>query len=507
MIVIENYTSKFETAQEQKEDPKYINRLHAELSKPEWGSRLKQLDEMLRNANSLKNFDECEESMQKLFQDVYETITAPGLDDFLGWLEQMSGVSTKPFRNFLMNGMYERYGDVIDEIISAKDQYQINEGNLLFEDLIVNFDKKLKSDIKSFLDEKNYEHEVKGFLERIQQEVCGFVGIQELAFTDKSQLLTNEQKQKDVAFYDKAFDEVIDDCQTKYAFEGEKGLPLFEVVKRRVEMARKSLGLLIDSDIAEETDEDIKYLFERFQKKMIRSKTNVYVSLKAYLEQDWGRLMNNYREIKAFQGQPKCSLNPGVWASLEIASAIDAWVKKYQKLKEDDAFSRLRTWNDDEITEKLRKLASDIQNWKEQETKVREEIRDFFDGFFENYKNKEPMLRKIVASNHTLHHYCEEIYGSEGCLGVIKSGMDGRLAGDGELLSALDDTLPTMIEEMEAIKRKYEEAMKQSGLNQEIEWLNQQDVDGRLTIENFDVEKLRKLLENQMISITFKREY
>ncbi len=511
MININQYDDRYNTAIEQKKDPKYTNRLRSELTKPEWQESLTSISNRMQKANSKNAFEECERDLKALFEKLFETITAPGLDDLLDWMENMINKkgSTSKFRSFLLED-FVKYGDDIDEIISAKDQYHPQD-NALFDDLISNFDKMLKKHITYFLEEEEFADSVDDFLEILKYELQGFVAIPELAFTKKEELYTEEQmRYSSISSYDKVIEDAIDACQAKAYFDDEsKDSYLYAHIKDRIKMAKDCIDLLYNSGIADNDDETIKYLFARFRKIMINNKENVYNYLNKYLYGEWSGMLNNYQVIKVFHEKDDAVINPDPWKSFELGKEIDALVSKTSQLKKNDILDNLKNLKEDEIKEALSKSAKDINSLSNKENELREELDEHISSFIETYKRKEHLLSSIVASNTTLQSKYNTIYGEGGCLTTLRNGINGIKNEDEDLLSAINKYLPTMIDEMEKAKSTYEETMKLSGLSEEIEWLNQLEFDeGVCSVgkESFDANKIEKLLRNQLISLNIIKE-
>ena len=101
MMDISAHNEKLEIALQQKSNPSYKTKIEDELSKPEWQERLFGIERTLSNIKDEKDFLEYQKSLTKLFNDLYEVITAPGVDYFIGWVNQITAEKSKKILGLL----------------------------------------------------------------------------------------------------------------------------------------------------------------------------------------------------------------------------------------------------------------------------------------------------------------------------------------------------------------------------------------------------------------------
>lgn len=107
MIDISAYNDKLEIALQQKGNPSYKTKIKDELSKTEWQERLFGIERSLTNIKDEKDFLDYQKSLTKLFNDLYEIITAPGVDDFIGWVNEITDNKNNSNANKLRNYLVE----------------------------------------------------------------------------------------------------------------------------------------------------------------------------------------------------------------------------------------------------------------------------------------------------------------------------------------------------------------------------------------------------------------
>ena len=145
---IDRIAKKYEKALELKKRDKYAATLKSELSKPEWKDKLQEITERVESIGSKSDFEKVISQLENLFENIYEKITAPGLDAFIEWvdLHAKNQENVKKLRSFLKRN-YEAYSTAIDKILSAIDCLPQEDEKHLFDNLIDNFNKKIKSEV------------------------------------------------------------------------------------------------------------------------------------------------------------------------------------------------------------------------------------------------------------------------------------------------------------------------------------------------------------------------
>ena len=170
---LDKISIQYNKALELKKDAKYATALKAELSKPEWKQQFDAIDERLAVVGSKNDFDKCFKQLVDLFDQIYEKITAPGLDAFIGWIEEHTknnDENIKKLRAFLKKD-YESYSSSIDDILSSIAELPQEDEKHLFDTMISDFNKKLKKDVSKFVNAPDkFENNIADFLSNLTNE-------------------------------------------------------------------------------------------------------------------------------------------------------------------------------------------------------------------------------------------------------------------------------------------------------------------------------------------------
>ena len=91
-------------------------------------------------------------------------------------------------RGFL-KGNYETYSSRIDSILNTLENISFDEDKCIFDKIISEFNKKLKSDVSAFVNKPDeFENNIDGFLTGLEDEFVGLADISELAYTNVEDL-------------------------------------------------------------------------------------------------------------------------------------------------------------------------------------------------------------------------------------------------------------------------------------------------------------------------------
>ncbi|MCX6307405.1 MAG: hypothetical protein NTY32_00770, partial [Bacteroidia bacterium] len=130
--------------------------------------KLLELQNFISTLDQKKQSIADEDSYQKYIkflkdaiESTIEQITAPTVDDFIAWVEQLTDNRNehyKTFRKYLISNFSDSISTKIDSVLSAKDILE-NE-NVLFSSLLSEARKAIRKDCNTFLD-KPAEFEIR----------------------------------------------------------------------------------------------------------------------------------------------------------------------------------------------------------------------------------------------------------------------------------------------------------------------------------------------------------
>lgn len=286
--------------------------------------------------------------------------------------------------------------------------------------------------------------------------------------------------------------------------ESENKSKLYLRVRNRIASIKKVITILSDTGISSNSDDTLKQLFKKFDDTMLATKGDVAECLNNFIENTWNDIEAKYIDIKEFYAEDELSFNK-TWDGFEKEGEIDLLIKNYKTVRNANVLPQILTVKFEEIVPKLNKCHNEIAKLHSSEIKIFDEVKDCFDEFLANYnKTKKAMLEKIAKTHPELQNDIDSIYDSEnGTLATIVNGL-GPLSDFMNSIS--DETLDTMLEDKNKTQQIFEDIMKKSGLETEINWLQQKE-SLELTPSDLDHDYLRKLLESGLIKLSYTKEY
>lgn len=508
---IEKIKTQYEKALELKSSDKYADLLKVELSNPTWKQELDAITERLHSIGSKSDFKKRLEELVSLFDQVYEKITAPGLDAFIGWIQdhtKNSDENIKKLRAFLKEN-YESYSTSIDSILTSMENLPQEDEKHLFDPIVTDFNKKLKSEVSSFISSPDkFENKIDDFLSTLSSEYAGMSEIVELTFTSIEQLYTPEQKIiPSISFYEGIIQQAISRGQSlKEIDDYEKNKTLCERAQARINSIKACITTLISTGVADCDNDDLKKLFLRYDKEMISSNGDVSKSLSNYLTNTWEPLQSNYVSIKNFYDKSSMVFNDKEWLGIEKEAEITALYNEYKSVRMGNVLPQIPTTKLEDVAHKLNTCYDKISKLSKKENETSKTIREWFQEFLNTYNNKKQLLDKLVEKHPPLKVLCDEIYAQGSTLTTLKNGIES-ISTDGTFLNALSDgTICDMICDMNKTKEKFIEILKQSQMEEQIDWLNSL-TSFEIDETNFKSDYLLELLKNGLITLTFKKEF
>jgi len=508
---INNIEKKYEKALELKKGEKYAATLKAELSKPEWKEKLQDILDRIDSIGSRSDFEKYTKQLEGLFDNIYEKITAPGLDAFIDWvnLHTKNQENVKKLRAFLKRN-YETYSTSIDKILSAIDCLPQEDEKHLFDNLIADFNKKLKNVVSSFIDDpEKFENTIDGFLATLSSEYTGMSGITDLAHTSIDQLYTEEQKKTtNLSFYEDIIKRAVAVGQslTPINDEEKKDTVLHARVSKRIRSIKVCISTLIKTGMSECEDEQLKALFVRYDKAMITSDGDVSQTLSNYLTKTWEPLQEKYQNIKDFYEEDQLSFKDSDWKGFEKEADITALVKEYQTVRTGNILPQIPTMKLEDVSTKITSCSKKINDLKAKENSTGNSIKDFFEEFVSTYNNKKQMLDKLIEKHPSLRSQYDEIYAQGKSITTLTNGIDSITEDDTFLKELAEGTIFDMIDDMKKIKETFLEILKQSQMENQINWLNGLTSDV-ISEGDFNHEYLLTLIKEGLITLKFKKEF
>ena len=508
--------NRYEEALKLKSREQYAKALKDELSKQEWKDELDDLSTHMESIASEKEYEKFMNKLVDLFDKVYEKIAAPGLDKFIEWIKENSKNETNAdkLRAFLIKD-YEKYSSKIDDILAAIDSLPDEKEKHVFHKLISDFKSKQKSFVSKFINEPNlFVNKIDSFLSDLKIEHEGLSGLSELSYTSIDELYNDEQKNDaTISFYASIINNAIAEGQSlKEIDDTEKNQKLYKRAQKRINSVKECIEIIVKTGIAKSEDEELKYLFSRFDKKMLITKGNVARVLDNYIDKTWTPLQDKYNDIKAFYEEEELDIDNNDWADYEKKADLDILLLTYRKVRAGNVLPTLRSTSLDKVGSTISKCHSSIIEFQNLESSTRVTIKQHIEDFYKQYADKRSMLEKLVAKQEQLKNQFDSLYSENSrdkLLPNIKSGYES-LNTDGTLLLAMSKDNATIYEtlsDMKKAKETFMNILKQSQMEEQLEWINSFGDNTTIDISNFDYLKLEDLLSKGLITLSFTKTF
>ena len=219
----------------------------------------------------------------------------------------------------------------------------------------------------------------------------------------------------------------------------------------------------------------------------------------------WEPLEIKYNNIKEFYDTPMMSFKESDWKDFEKGADITALVSDYNSVRSGSVLPQLRAFKQEELNNKITSCDKKISELKKKEDNTSSTIVDFFKEILITYNNKKPLLLKLVEKHPELQSRYDSIYAQGKCTTTIENGINTIQTGS--FLKALEEgTIFDMITDMNSIKNTFLEILKQSQLEEQINWLNSLE-STEIDNEHFKPEFIRELVSNGLITLSFKKEF
>ena len=437
-----------------------------------------------------------------------EQITAPTVEDYMVWIEQIAGSSKNSecgkFRKFLIKNYSDEISSRIDSILLAKDV--LDKENMLFTPLLSEARKAVKKDCITFLDKSaEFENTIDSFMEGLDDNLSGLNEIKELACTTIEELYLDQQKQNNIDFYADIITKIVEDNQSLKSLENEKDDLWLGKLKTRIFDTKKCIKLLDDTGIAASDDETIKKLFLRFDNEMVDAKKGVVDTLDNFIENTWNEISDNYFKIKEyFENPAKITANAADWDAYPKKTQILALIENYNDIFSTNPLDTLNLGTKD-ISKSLKGKVKKINDYEESESKVKQEILEVFSNFTEEYEKKLPLLESLATSNNSLSRQVQEIKNSMTDLQEATKRCNGS-----DMISYLNDYFASDLYAYSDITNWFTEVLQKSGMTEELNWLNarlNEAEQGDISVTDFNEKVLKELLEKGLITLTITKTF
>lgn len=513
MIDISIYSEKLDIAIRQKNNPSYSKKITSELAKPEWQQQLFELERDFSNIKDEQDFQKYQKGLSKLFEDIYEVITAPGVDDFIGWINEITSeknnLNTKKLRDFLVEHYTEDNISESIEIINANKQL-LDIENSIFSTLLSEVSKELKKETTSLLnDPKQFENNINDYFETITTTLEGLDEINELSHTSLKQLYTDEQKVYKIDFYEIIIKSILDKGQSlKPQNEAEKTQCTLAKVQTRITEIKKGIMILYNSKIASSNDETLKTIFLKLDKE-IKYDKGISNSLIQFIDDTWAEIETYYLIITGFFKQVTEITHNTNWNTFSKKGAIISIVDDYNKIAKDNILIHILNKSVDDTIKLIKSKAKTIEKYIEQENSLKKEIEIELNAIISEFKmpSKKQLLENLSTNNLELEKIKTDIeLNIEGLNGGITKLKESK----GVILFIKDDFM-YVLNNLNDIRSGFEIFLQKSGMSRHLAWLDSKcngSIKGEIYTQDLNDQILiKELLDKGLIKIEIQKTF
>ena len=355
---------------------------------------------------------------------------------------------------------------------------------------------------------------IDAFLDGLKKEYEGFTSLPELSYTSMEELYNDEQKKDTtISFYSSIINNAIAEGQSiKEVDDNEKNLQIWQRAQNRISSVKKCITILVNTGIAKSNDEELKQLFSRYDKEMLKTKGDVSKVLNEYIENTWNPLRSKYDDIKSFYEEEQLEIDENDWADYEKKSDLDILHLTYINVRKGNVLVTLNTLSTDKVASTIKRCYDSIVDFQEKESSTRTLIKQHIEDFYKLYLAKRSMLEKLVAKQESLKPLFDSIYAEDSIdklLPNIKGGYE-YLSTDGSLLLAMskdDATIYETLRDMKDVKKKFMEILKQSQMEEQINWISSFGDCTTIDENSWHSQNIHDLLKNGLITLSFTKTF
>lgn len=513
MIDISAYNDKLEIALQQKGNPSYKTKIKDELSKTVWQERLFGIERTLTNIKDEKDFLDYQKSLTKLFNDLYEVITAPGVDDFIGWVNEITNDKNNSNAFKLRNYLVDRYSETtisesIESVNSNKAILEIE--NSIFNSLLNDIAKELRKATSNLLSDPNqFENNIDDHFEMVTSTLDGLESIQELKHTKIDLLFSDSQKASNIEFYNDFIKAIIEKGQSlKAQNEAEKTQSIISKVENRIAEIKKAVSILDNSKIASSQDELLKSIFLKLDKEVNYEK-GISNALNHFIDETWTEIEDQYNKIKNFFNQSiSVTFNP-TWSSFSKKGGIISIIDEYNKISSENVLSNISNKSTDDTKKTIKAKAKSIDKYLEQQTNLKSEIEEEFNGILTEFEatSKKQLLESLSSNNSELLKIKQGIVSNiEG----LKGGLL-KLNENDNIIIFIKDYFTSTFNCYNDIRTGFELFLQKSNMGQHLLWLDSKcdgTSKGSITAQDLnDSTLIKELLDKGLIKIEIEKTF
>lgn len=510
---------KFNGAIADKSDGRFrasiLNSLKDHAIQDEW-AQIKTLKSAITDAQS---YDIFVTRLLAFFHSICERITAPGVDAFMNWLTTFGSFNRQSclsLREHLINNyQYPHYADKVELIIENENVIKIDiAAPKLFDNIFKLIHKDIQQDINELLKSPDLLNTTTiPFLEAQAQRLELLATLPELTYSSPIQLFPEDRTQEEVAFYlDVAEDAIkyINDAKPgKYSDQHDR---ISDEIEERLEDLQYLISELFTLGIHSENNETRKLLFEKTKASIVGKQGTLKQQWSEYLTNIWDPIDESYSEITNYFARiddinlETLHNGKGKWQLPDLNTELVFVISKLEEESKSNPIDKLEKLSSKDTLNNLiakhasiKELRSNLETLK---AKLFQSINDKVEEF---RTSKKTVIDSLLAKTPAIRQKSNEINEKLKALTLIKSDDYENK----DFLVFLSNDFDGFYEIYESLDTIYTEILKETGLKENIEWLNAKLNGGdEVDLNTGDFSKhemLTKLMEVNLIRLTIAK--
>jgi hypothetical protein len=470
--------------------------------------------------DSGEKYKKYQAALVSCFNDIYEYITAPGVQVIISWLHEndTNELISKSKRTWIKEFLIEEYNDHKDEITSILQNLQSIEPDA---SIFTKIKKNIRINVIKLLSQ--LDGEKVEFQRELPEYISGFYSllndvsdIEALKFTDHNQFISSIVETDDgdnsveidgeaehhLDLIKKIIDQ-NDDLSTDKTLVSLENIP--KLVLNNITDIYTCIDLLKQMEVSPQNPPEIASLYSKFEKSLELKAGMVSRSLDHAIENTWNPMMENYQRIDEFKKQnlletvEQFQAKQAKWSGTTISHLLEQYIATMKTALLDNSLNKIATSDISEIAVMVQRQAKKITDINEDV--IREEIQSFASQIVDDYDNTRIVMLKRLDTE------TGDIDILEKSLQAVSMHSENIFKSD-NLLETVSEEFIYMIDRIKACTAQYQEILAKSPIKKVLPFLdtlaqNEQKIDDQYLTSN--IEEINALLKLDFINITIKR--
>ena len=472
--------------------------------------------------SSLEDLGKYQNKLKSFFDEVYKIITAPGVQKFIDWLNELSskGLESKVSNHITESliGGYAAYDERIKSIIKNKNV--IGPNGSLFE----NIKKSVKENINkrivtSFSSKEKVEEELSDFIEELDDLLEGLSEIEKLCYTDVKNFYTENFDDRNNDDYVAEIDEEADFFYDliKQVVEKKDFLTtdkdkiqlstIVENVQSSIDDIDNSIETIKTIKVSTDIDDNTINLYNKFEKSFkFNNVENVSDYIQESINETWDKIISSYNSCQSFYSEfnsskvEKLKGSKAKWMHFEFAARIDNYISNIETIITDNPITSIQSEDIVKIKSRFVKTANKIATLDDDNPK--ETIIEYFSNITSDFENKKiEILKKLKTDNSEIEKIKTAVEEINNFIVNIENSEN--------LLDALnDDFVDGILGSFEYIKKEFTSAIEKSDIKEDLDYLDKISSDANVLSKSdleTNLERFKRLLEYDLININLTK--